>query len=207
MPSYTFCDKDELAEHVNAVPIEEILGQYRYRYLIHTEKCGTIVLKYLSYRLKKAIDVMRNIRYPNIKELEEEVRILYPIVSAGECEKEQIDRLEAIAATLRPATDMYMLGCIEYPFISHMDDLDAILEVITNEEREVLMSVMEILTAPLPPVIDAQYLEVCDRFRVPIVDRDMMLNISAQEYEALQAVIKQGAEETKKAYRQMGVKV
>ena len=208
MPSYTFCDKDELnKDRINAVPVENILGQYRKRYLINTEKCGTIVLRYLPNRMKKHLDLIRNVRYPKHAEIEEELMILSPLISAGECDDEQKMHFARLIADIRPTLDLYILGCIEYPFITNLDELDSLLEQLTDDEREVMLAVLEVLTAHIPPSIDVEYLEICDRFKVPAVDKDLIKNMTLQEYEVLYNVIASEAEAIKKQYKSMGVSI
>lgn len=187
------------------VPIEEILEQHKVRYVLHTHAHGDIVLKHITKRMKGHLDAIRAYRYPRAYELDAEASVVYPIAMADGADSEAIDRANAIAAELAPTMDIYALGCIEFPFLTTSDDLDAFWEVLTDTEQEALRQMMIILTSWNYPV-DFSYLEICERFHVDIVDMDMIRSMTYEQYLALHSVVLQEHEATKKMYSDMGVR-
>ncbi|MCL2607592.1 MAG: hypothetical protein FWD92_03440 [Methanomassiliicoccaceae archaeon] len=207
MTTYTFCDREEVQEHVKAAPIQNILAQHRKRFVIQTERSGTIVLKHLTYRMKRNIDAMKEFRYPDCKKHEDELKILAPLVISGEAGDEQIKRAGEIMAEIKPSIDMYMMGVVEYPFLASMDEVDALIESLTEEEKEVLLEAFSILSSHAPDAVNVEYLEMADRFKVQVIDKDLLDNITMQQYEILHRILKEEADALRKAYRKAGVDI
>lgn len=183
---------------VTKVPIEEILDQHRYRYVLETSQ-GTIVMKHISKKMKLHIDRIRYVRYPGAYLLEQEARIVYPIVMAGNPEDDTVQRANEIASQLVPTLDLYALGVIEYPFLTTPDDLDALLDAMTDEEREAVRQMLTVLTAWGKPV-DYSQLEIAERFHLNMVKPEHVSDPTYQQYLALYNVIEQEHEATRKLY-------
>ena len=198
MAKYEFYDKDEAKAKILAMPAENILRQHRQRCVMHTERCGTIVMRYLPQRVKKNIDMIRMFRYPKYPEIEEELMIIAPLVETGNADEETTARYAGLLAELKPSLDLYMTGIIEYPIISDMDEIDSLLEALTEEERGVLMGAAVILSSACPPAVDAEYLMIADRFRIPIADKDMIDSMTRQQHELLTQIMKNEEEMIRK---------
>ena len=183
---------------VTKVPIEDILGQHRYRYVLETSQ-GTIVMKHISKRMKLHIDRIRYVRYPQAYLLEQEARIVYPLITAGNPEDDVVQRANEIASQLAPSQDMYALGIIEYPFLTTPEDLDALLDALTDEEREAVRQMLTVLIAWNKPV-DYSQLEIAERFHLNMVKPEHIADPTYQQYRALYSVIEQEHEELKRIY-------
>jgi len=207
MTRYEFCDTEEAKEKIQYVPVEKILNQHRRRFIMQTENCGTIVLRYLPKRVKKNIDAIRIFRFPDCTEIEAELTELDPIVKHGEATEEMHSRYWELWSLLTPSLDLYMMGTIEYPFLNNMDEVDSLLEALTEEERSTLRQAHEILSSHAPAEVDVEYLSFGDRFRCPVVDKNMLDNMTLQQYEVLYAVMKNEESEMRKMYKNAGVKI
>lgn len=187
---------------ITPVPIEEILIQHRSRYVLQTSR-GTVVMKHISKRMKLNIDRIRYVRYPSVRELEQEAQIVYPVVMAGNAEEDTVKRAEEIASELAPTMDLYMLGMIEYPFLTTPEELDAFLDSLEETEREALRQIFTVLSAWGKPV-DYTQLEIAERFHLQMVTDEHIRNPTWQQYRALYSVIEQEHEQTRKLYDRMG---
>lgn len=188
---------------VQPVKIEDILSQHRTRYVLQTS-VGSIVLKHITRRMKDRIDVIRRIRYPNAYELEQEFRVVAPMAQAEGADSDAVQRAVQLAIELQPTMDCYLLGCIEYPFLTTMDDVDALLESLTDEEREAVRQIHGMLTSWNQPV-DFSMLEVAERFHVRIVEREHIEDPTYQQYLALHSVIEQEHRASEELYRKLEV--
>ena len=184
---------------VTKVPIEEILEQHRYRYVLETSQ-GTIVMRHLSKRMKGHIDRIRYVRYPEAYILEQEAKIVYPIIKAGNPEEDTVKRANEIASQLAPTLDMYALGIIEYPFLTTPEALDALLDAMTDEEREAMRQMLTVLTAWNKPV-DYSQLEIAERFHLNMVRPEHIEEPTYQQYRALYSVIEQEHDELRRIYQ------
>jgi len=188
---------------VTKVPIEEILEQHRYRYVLQTSK-GTVVMKHLSKRMKLHIDRIRYLRFPQAYVLEQEAEIVYPLVMAGNAEEDTVQRANEIAAQLAPTMDLYMLGIIEYPFLTTPEDFYGFLEELTEEETEALRQMQIMLTAWNRPV-DYSQLEIAERFHIQKVRPEHIDDPTYQQYRALYSVIEQEHEAVKGLYEKVSL--
>ncbi len=200
--------KYDIAEmpSINAKPIEEILAQHRVRYVLRTHAHGDIVLKHISKRMKMHLDVIRAFRYPNVHELDMEAAIVFPIALADGADDNAIERANTIAVQLQPTMDLYALGCIEFPFLTTVDDLDAFWQALDDVEQEALRQMLTVLTKWDYPV-DYSALEIAERFHVEMVSVENIRNPTYEQHLALHAVIDQEHEATRKMYAEMGVKL
>lgn len=196
---------DDMPE-LRLVPIEEILEQHKVRYILRTRAHGDIVLKHITKRMKGHLDVIRAYRYPKAAELDAEASIVYPIAMAEGADSEAIERANAIAAELAPTMDIYALGCIELPFLTTSDDLDAFWEALEPVEQEAMRQMLIVLTA-WDRAVDYSYLEICERFNVEVVDRGLIRSMTYEQYLALHSVVVQEHEATRKLYSDIGVRM
>lgn len=187
---------------VNAVAIQDILAHTKERLVIHTTK-GTVVMKHITKRMKDHIDRIRMTRYPRVLELEQEANIVFPLVIAGNADPDTVARANAIAADLMPIQDLYMLGCIEYPFLTTAEDLEAFMESLEDEEREAVRQCLALLTSWNYP-IDYSALELAERFHLQLVTMEHITEPTYEQYRALYGVIEQEHAETEKLYRSLG---
>jgi hypothetical protein len=187
---------------VTKVPIEEILEQHRYRYVLETSK-GTVVMKHISKRMKQHIDRIRYTRYPQAYMLEQEADIVYPLYVAGNKEENVVKRAEEIASQLAPTLDLYALGIIEFPFLTTPEDLEGFLDALTADEREAIRQMLTVLTAWNRPV-DFSQLEIAERFHLQMIREEHIKDPTYQQYRALYAVIEQEHEAMSRLYE--GVK-
>lgn len=188
---------------IRPVKIEDILRQHRTRIVLHTTQ-GTVVLKHISKRMKEHIDVIRRIRYPDAWRLEQEARIAYPLALAEGADQSAIDNAMRIAEDLKPTEDCYLLGCIEYPFLTTMDDLDAFIQSLTDEEQEALRQLHTHLVAWNTPV-DYSALEIAERFHASIIPIEAITEPTYQQFVALHNVIEQERRQTEALYKKMEV--
>ena len=198
-------DEHELKElpKLNLVPIEEILHQHDKRYIFKTEKYGDLVLRWLPQRMRKILDVMRAFRYPSFPVLEEEMRILAPILDSEDCDEETKTRALQLNLELLPSFDIYFLGVIEYPCFTSMDELDSFFDELNEEEQQAFRQVLMMLTSAVPP-IDDLYLAVGMKFNVQIVDKHMMDHMTRQQYEIFESLLETEKKMTEKMYKEIG---
>ena len=187
---------------VRGIPIGEILKQHKVRYIFNTKKCGDIVLKHMSKRMFDRLEMIRAFRYPKSYEIQAELEIIMPLAMAEGAEDDVIERANTLALELKPATDLYMLGCIEFPFITTLEELDLILQALEPEEYEAICQMLILLT-DWTYAINYSDLEIAERFKVPMIDADLIKNITYEQHRALYAVIEQEQKEIKKLYSQM----
>jgi len=195
-------DVEELPA-INKVPIESILKQGSERFVLQTSQ-GTVVMKHITKRMKLHIDVIRAVRYPGIRELEQEAQIVYPIALAEGADDNAIAEANRIASQLAPTLDLYALGVIEYPFLTTPDDLEAFLASLKEDEQEAMRQMLTVLTRWNYPV-DYSSLEIAERFHVQMVTADLIENPTYEQYRALYAVVTQEHEATKRMYSKLGV--
>lgn len=191
---------------IRSVPIEEILEQHRVRFILHTRAHGDIVLKHITKRMKGHLDAIRAYRFPQVSELDAEASVVYPIALAEGADGDAVLRANAIAAELAPTMDIYALGCIEFPFLTTSDDLDALWAELDPPEQEALRQMLIVLSAWHHP-IDYSHLEICERFGVDVVDKEMIRNLTYEQHLALHAVIRQEHEATRRTYAELGVRL
>ena len=198
-------DVEELPEQVVKVPIERILHQHRERYVFRTSQ-GTVVMKHITKRMKLAIDRIRFTRYPRVAELEAEARIVYPVVMAGNKDEDAVKRANEIAAELAPTMDLYALGIIEYPFLTSPEDVEELMDSLSDEEQEAIRQMLGVLTAWGRPV-DFSQLEIAERFHLQIIPIEAVEDPTYQQYRALYSVVEQEHEATRDMYSKLGVKM
>lgn len=188
---------------VKVVDIADILGRTRTRYVIHTSK-GSIVLKHISKRMKEHIDTIRYTRYPGLRALEQEARLVYPMAMTEDADPDTVKRACEIAAEMLPAQDLYMLGTIEYPFLTTPEEFDEFFEVLTQEEQEALRQMQTVLTA-WGQKVDYTKLEMAQRFNITMVEQEHIRDPTYEQYVALYSYIAEENRQTEKLYRDMGV--
>jgi len=189
---------------IRPVLIEDILKQHRERIVLETS-VGTIVFKHITRRMKERIDVIRRIRYPQAFELEQEFRVVAPMAQAEGADENAVARAVQLAVELQHTMDCYLLGCIEHPFLTTMDDLDALLESLKDDEREAVRQIHTLLTAWNQPV-DYSMLEVSERFHIPIIDRAVIEEPTYQQFLALHSIIEQEHKATEDLYKSLEVR-
>ncbi len=188
---------------IRAVPITDILGHTRERYVIHTSR-GSIVLKHISKRMHDHIDQIRYMRYPGLALLEAEAREVFPVAQQEDADPDTVARANELAAQMMPSFDLYMLGTIEYPFLTTPEDYEAFFDSLEPEEQEALRQMQVILTSWGAPV-DYSALEMAERFHIQLVTEDHIRDPTYEQYRALYGVIEQENRATEKLYKDMGV--
>ena len=194
-------DKDKLTE-VRATPIEDILKQHNKRFVIHTKERGDIVLKFLPRRVKEVIDALRILRYPEYPKLEEELEIIRLPILSGEAGKETTDKFWELFLQLRPSLDLYFLGCIEFPFITTMEELDKLMGSLQEDEKNVMHDALRLLSAPVQE-IDDTYLAIAMKFGIQVIDKELIDNMTYQQYTILYSVIDAERQQAAKMYRRL----
>ena len=155
---------------------------------------------------KLAIDRIRFTRYPRVAELEAEARIVYPVVMAGNKDEDAVKRANEIAAELAPTMDLYALGIIEYPFLTSPEDVEELMDSLSDEEQEAIRQMLGVLTAWGRPV-DFSQLEIAERFHLQIIPIEAVEDPTYQQYRALYSVVEQEHEATRDMYSKLGVKM
>ena len=196
-------DKDEITS-VRPIPIEDVLRQHNKRFVIRTEGQGDIIMKFLPRRIKDHLDRLRDIRFPAHTRLKDELEILTPSILSGEADEAVTSSYWALFSQYMPTLEIYYLGCIEYPFLTTMDELDSLLSSVTENERAVLMEVLAILSAPCPTV-DETYLAVAIKFGIQVVDKELIDNMTYQQYQLLHEIVETEQREIRKMYKKMEV--
>ena len=187
---------------VRATPIEDVLRQHNKRLVIHTTDHGDIVLKFLPRRLKDGIDALRILRYPEYPKLEEELELIRPSILSGEAGQDVIDNFWILFHQLRPSLDLYFLGCIEFPFITTMEELDKLMSSLHENERDVMREALRMLSAPVQE-IDDTYLAVAMKFGIQVIDKELIDNMTYQQYLILHSIIDAERQQTAKMYRKL----
>ena len=199
------CDVEDMPA-VRHVPIEDILRQHRKRFIIRTAQYGDVVMRYLSRSYRVPIDGIRHEMYPELVEWEDEFRTLVPLASLPDADSDLRTYVQELAAKIMPTLDLYAIGCIEHPVLNSVDDLNVFLDLLTPEEQEAVRQMLSVLTAHAGPV-DTVYMDIAERFDVKIIDKELMDNMTMQQQEVLQAVLKAERQRERQLYKQMGVKL
>ncbi len=195
-------DRDNLPK-INAVDIAEILKQSRERFVLNTTK-GTVVLKHMTKRTKDRLDAIKYTVFPDAEELEEEASVLLPMATAEGCDPDVKMRAQKIAVQLAPIMDIYALGCVEYPFLTTIDDLDVFLQSLQPDEKEAIRQMLTILTDWSAPV-DFTKLTIAERFGLKLIQMEHIEDPTYMQFLALKSVIESERAETEKAYRKAGI--
>ena len=192
------------AEEPSGVPMREILEQHRRRYIVHTEH-GDVVLKHATREAVARLDRLRRQLWPQVPEWEDELRLLGKLASTGDCDPSVTERMGELANLLLPTTDVTALACIVEPEVRSVEELRVMMDALEPEEAEAVRQLLLVCTAHAGKV-DTGYLEIAERFGVQVVTRELLDNMTIQQYEVLQSVLR--AERTREArlLKSLGVK-
>lgn len=201
----------ELAEidsmpEIRKVPIEDILKQHRLRYIIRTERCGDVVMRYMTRSARVRMDSLRRQMYPELREWEDEFQTLAPLAVLPGADKDVMDRAQELAAKILPTVDMYALACIVTPELNSVEDLRNFMDILSPDEAEAVRQILVLCTAHAPPV-DTQYLEICQRFGIQVVDPFLLDNMTMQQQEVLTAILSAERRHEHDLMKKMGVKI
>lgn len=199
------CDVSEIPS-IRKTPIEEILAQHRKRFIINTAHYGDVVMRYLPRSYRIPIDGLRYEMFPDLFELEDEFRTLAPLAGLPDADGSLKEQTQELAARILPTLDIYALGCIEYPLLNSVDDLNVFLDLLSPAEQEAVRQMLSVLTAHAGPV-DLAYMEIAERFGIGIIDRELMDNMTMQQQEILHGILNAERQKERDIYKKMGVKI
>ena len=187
---------------LDAVPIQDILRHSSERLVIRTS-IGSFVFKHITKRMKDHLDRIRYTRYPKSFGLEQEAEIIFPQVVDGSADEDIVRRAGEIAAELQPSMDLYIMGILEYPFVTTVDEFEELMDSLKEDEREAIRQIHILLTSWNYP-IDYSSLELAERFHLQLMDMQHIIEPTYEQYRALYGVIEQEHRETKKLYDRLG---
>jgi hypothetical protein len=186
-------------------PVEDILKQHRKRFVLHTAR-GDVVVKYLSYRSRQAIDTIRYSKWPELYDLESEFRELAPLAELADADDDIRKRTGELVCLIRPTLDIYSLACIMTPELESVEDLDTMMGMLTPDEAYALQSILLLATAR-PGDVDMTYLEVAERFNVSVVDRELLDDMTSQQADILHGILVAERNRERDLYKKMGVQI
>lgn len=163
-----------------------LMREHRARYVMMTRK-GAIILRHLPLRMKRIIDTVRHELYPCTAELEQRARDLLPYFDGVDREAWPEDKLRELMDIERElqVTDMYALGVIEAPLLGSMDDYDALLDMLTEDERQQLaVAVRALSSIKAPSHVDGTAMDIAQRYGMTVMNDDMLelMTVSQANY-------------------------
>lgn len=199
-------DLDEVAiEPPPSVPVEDILRQHYKRYVIHTKAHGDIVLKHLTRRSAVRINALRVQMYPEVPLWEDELQILAPLVQANPEDSELLAKATALTAKLLLTCDLYATACIVSPRVTSPEAVEELMDMLEPVEAECLRQLLLVCTRHAGPC-DMGYLEVAERWHVEVIDRPLMDNMTREQYETLQGILRAERTQEMQLLKSLGVR-
>lgn len=158
--------------------------EHQIRYVFKSAD-GAIILRHLPLRMKRVIDSVMAMIFPSsdalrkrIAELAEGIRDVPEDDIPDEIKSEFIKA----SAEYRCIAQYYALGVIEEPRCCTMDDVDEIYARLTPTERDALdMLIQELVRIKEPHEVDDTALTIADRYKVEIIDREMLDNLTVSQ--------------------------
>lgn len=181
--------------------VADILKQHRKRFVLHTSQ-GDVVVKYLTYRSRQAIDVVRYAKWPELYDWEDEFRELAPLAELPHSDADTIGRTMELVQLIKPTLDIYALACLVSPELDSVEDLDTFLGMLDAEESEALQSILMLATSR-PGDVDMSYLELAQRYNVQVIDRELLDELTAQQHDILYGVLMAERAHERELYRKM----
>ena len=141
------------------IPFKDILSQHRKRYYFPTKR-GVIILKYLTHldMEKVTLDLVNN--YPDylplakrsnelLEKSEQHIK-MNPEGTTSGLNPDEMDELANIGTKLMPYTKAYHLPLFVSPVLNSIDEFDALMSALDNDEQKGLLRLIKILSATTP---------------------------------------------------------
>lgn len=143
---------DSVDPNDGSYSVIELHREHRVRFLMRTS-AGTIILRYMPLRMARIIESARCTIYPTVQTIRDRIEELRPYfdgIPPEAWDKDRAKELQTLERTLQ-ITDMSALGVIVEPPLASMDDYDALMERLTDDERQSLAIAVRSLATPRPP--------------------------------------------------------
>lgn len=164
--------------------IIRLLDEHKRRYVYETS-AGTIVLRHMPLRMKRLIDNIIAVLYPDVPGMILERRdYLQGLVglTAEQMPADASDRLAEAEALIAPSQGWKACGVIVQPSISSIDDYDALYAMLEEQERDVLQELVNMLSIPIDPyTYDDTAFNIAERYGVQMVDKEMIENLTVSQ--------------------------
>jgi len=184
------------------ISVFEILKQHKVRYIWHTENAGDIVLKHMHLSTRRKIDMMIYSLYPGYIEADKRLKDIGNEININDMDnlpKDLQDEITELAQKVFWPRHLYLLGIISTPMIGCLDDIEALYDLLTPEEAIFLDTIQGPLEGTIAfNTIDSIALDIADRFKVTLVDRDMLENMTVAQADYFTHVINKETDEALK---------
>jgi len=187
------------------VSIFDILNQHKVRYVWHTENAGDIVLRHMRLSTRRKIDMMLYALYPGYMQANKRLGDMASNIDINDIEglpQELQDEITELTQRVYWPRHLYLLGIISAPTIGCLDDIEALYDLLTEDERTFLDTIQNTLEGTVAfDSIDKTALDIADRFKVSLVDADMLQNMTVAQADYFTRMINQETDEALKVLK------
>lgn len=185
--------------------VMELLHEHEQRYVLHTG-AGDVILRRMPWRMARTINAVSDLLHPSRRRLALRAMELLPYVQGvpeDAVDAEKAAELLEIESQLR-VSDMSALGVIVAPSMATMEDVDALYELLTEEEASQLDVCIQAMSAVRDRrEIDPTALEVARANGLQLVSEDMLQAMTVSQASYLMGRI---AAENRRINAMMGVR-
>jgi len=134
---------DGREESLKKVSLKEILEQHEKTYKLST-KIGDFILKQITYLDLEDFVIRQMLENKEYRDLMSEANILYELKKVRELNGEEIKKLSEIGEKTKKVSKEISLPCFVDPKLNTVNELNAILSKLDNEDRGKLLNALEI---------------------------------------------------------------
>jgi hypothetical protein len=138
---------DGREESLKKVSLKEILEQHEKTYKLST-KIGDFILKQITYLDLEDFVIRQMLENKEYRDLMSEANILYELKKVRELNGEEIKKLSEIGEKTKKVSKEISLPCFVDPKLNTVNELNAILSKLDNEDRGKLLNALAKLTNP-----------------------------------------------------------
>ena len=143
-----FESKDgRMPKDISPVPLGEFLEDHRKRWLMRTG-VGDLVLKRISYLDLERAMMEAERAYPGYELRSRRAAQLFAVFKAGGLPESDLAELNDLGMELSAPAKLFSLKCFVSPEIHSLEEYDALLSHLSNEERDAVRMLLAELSSP-----------------------------------------------------------
>lgn len=185
--------------------VMELLHEHEQRYVLPTQ-AGAIVLRRMPWRMARTINAVSDMLHPGRRQLALRAMELLPYIQGvpeDTVDPEKVRELQDLEAQLR-ITDMSALGVIVAPCVATMEDVDALYDLLTEEEAGRLdLCIQAMSSVRDKKEIDPAALEIAKASGLQLITEEMLMAMTVSQASFLMGRI---AAENRSINRMLGVR-